>query len=98
MTVGPDGDVLSVTVTESRFRPEDVAILLESRRMDEEPRGSHGHLLSEATDPKNRTRFKVPPPVTDFAAAQLNSEQKKYSKAWPDADMDSLLWSVELEE
>lgn len=89
---------MSVTVTESRFRHADVAILLESRRADAEPRGAHGFLMSEATDPKNRGRFKVGLPTTDFAQAALNIAQKKYAKAWPDAEPDELLWSVELED
>lgn len=96
VTVDAHGEVVSLTVTEPRFSPRDVHVLLESRRLDAVPRGSHGFPLTEATDPNVRGRVRIPPPTVDFIQRDLNREQAAYSKAWPDADMDSLLWSAEV--
>lgn len=60
------------------------------------PRGRHGLLLSEATDPKNRGKFKVPLPITDFAQKALDDFQDRYKREYPDADTNSLRWLVEL--
>lgn len=91
--------MVSVTVTEPRFRPQDVSILLASRRMDTEPRGRHGLPLAVATDPANQGRFVVPQPTLDFAQKTLDKAQDAYKKKWGDqADMDALLWRVILEE
>lgn len=84
-----------MSVEEPRFTAEDKAVLLASRRMEREPRGSHGFLMAEATDPANAYKFRVGDPVTDHAAAALSKAQKAYQKSWPDADVDSLLWAVE---
>ncbi|GAA4762653.1 hypothetical protein [Microbacterium gilvum] len=96
MTVDGTGAVLSVTVSQSRFRPGDVELLLESRRAEREPRGSHGHPLTLATDPTTRGRWVVPAPTEDYAQTALNRAQKDYREKYPDFDMDSYLWSVEL--
>lgn len=85
--------IRTVTVQEPEFSRDDVATLLASRRRDALPRGSHGHLLSEATDPKNKWHTSLP--TTDFAAKELNAAQERYSKTYPDADMSSLLWGVQ---
>jgi hypothetical protein len=53
--------------------------------------------MDEATDPANAERFTVELPTTDFAQRALNRAQDAYKKAWPDADMDSLLWRTVLE-
>lgn len=99
MTYSPDGEVLSVTVTEPRFTPEDVAILLASKRADSERRGAHGHLLSEATDERNRGKWRVPLPTADYAAQELHRQQKAYQAQYgKNTDMDALLWRVELED
>lgn len=92
------GRVVSVATSEPRFTRDEVALLLASRRVEQEPRGSHGHLLSQATDPKSRGRWKAQLPTVDFAARELNAAQDAYRKQYPDADMDSLLWAVELRE
>ena len=98
VTVDAQGVVLSVTVSEPRFTPADKAALLLSRRADHEPRGRHGLPLSVAMDPNNQFAFDVPAPSTDWAQATLNAAQDRFHTAWPDADMDSLLWSVRLRE
>lgn len=96
MTVGPDGELLSVSVTQSRFTRGEVALLLASRRKDSEPRSSTGLLLSEATDPKNVGRFKVPEPITDLAAMAIHQAQEARRKKLGDAaGMEYLLWRVE---
>lgn len=85
MTLGPSGEVLSVSVTEPRFTHRERALLLASKRADSAPRGSHGLLLSDATDPRNQFKFKVPPPITDHAQAALSKAQADYEKTHPGA-------------
>lgn len=97
MTVDADGNVLSVSVVEPRFRPDDVAVLLASRRVEAEPVGDHGLPLSVATDPANQYAFSVGLPTKDFAAAKLHEAREAYRKQYPNADMGSLLWRVEIE-
>ena len=99
MTVDAAGEVLSVTVTEPRFTPADVDILLASRRKEAEPRGEHGFTYAEATDPKNQGRFKVALPVRDFAQEALDAEREKYRKTYgDDYHRYAFLWRVELIE
>lgn len=93
VTVGPDGEVLSVTVSEPRFTRAEKNALLASRRAERAPRGSHGLLLSEATDPGNQFAFKVPPPITDHAQVALSKAQEAYEKQHPGAV--GKLWRVE---
>lgn len=94
----PDGEVVSIAVTESRFSREDVALLLASRRLERAPRGRHGHLLSEATDPKNQFAWKASKPIRDFAQAAIDKAQSTYARTHKGADdIDSLLWGVSLE-
>lgn len=95
VTFDPDGDVLSVTVSEPRFTPGEKALLLASRRAERDPRGEHGFLLSEAADPANQFAFHVPPPSRDWAQVKLNEAQAAYQKRFPDTDLGSLLWRVE---
>lgn len=86
--------MVSVTVTESRFTPFEKALLLASRRADNVPRGSHGILVSDATDPKIQDQW-VAEPVTDFAQKALNAEMEKWRNMYGDAvDMDAMLWRV----
>lgn len=96
MTLDREGEVLSVSATESRFTPREVALLLASRRADSVPRGGHGVKLSEATDPANRDAFTVPLPTTDFAAKALRRSQDAYEKRWGKEAMDDTLWRVEM--
>lgn len=98
MTIGADGEVLSVSATESRFTPREVACLLASRRAENAPRGSHGLLLSEATDPANKDTFTVPLPITDFAAKALRREQEAYEKRWGKDSMHDTLWRVQMRD
>lgn len=86
---------MSVTTTEPRFTPEEKFLLLASRRAESVPRGSHGILLSEATDPANERAFSVPLPVMDFAERALNSAKERYKNDYPTADMSALHWRVE---
>lgn len=83
-------------VPEPRFTRREVDLLLESRRLEREPRGSHGFRLSEATDPKNRGKWVVPPPVTDYAEAVVAVAKAARRKQYPDEDQSALLWRVEL--
>lgn len=94
MTVDGDGNVLSVAVSEPRFTPHEKALLLASRRVEDEPRGSHGILISEATDPKLQDQW-VTEPVTDFAQRLLNSDQERWREQYGDVlDMSAILWRL----
>lgn len=95
VTLDAGGNVLTVSATQSRFTRREVALLLASRRAEAAPRGSHGFLLSEATDPANKDAFTVPLPTTDFAERALVRERKKYAKQWGDESLDATLWRVE---
>lgn len=87
----------SVTVREPEYSEADLLAILASRREDQRPRGSHGRLLSEATDPANQYRYVVPLPTKDFAESALSKARAAYRKQYGDeAEMDSLLWTVEL--
>lgn len=89
--------MLTVAVTEPRFTAWERDLLLASRRADNAPRGRHGHLISEATDPATQGRWTVDLPTRDFAQEAIDREQTAYRKRWgDDADMDSLLWRVTL--
>lgn len=95
VTYDQDGQIVSVTVTEPRFTPAEKAALLMARRAAMAPRGRHGHLIAEATDEKNQFAYSVRPPTRDWAQVKLNQAQEEYRKRFPDADLDSLLWTVE---
>lgn len=88
---------------EPEFTPDEVAVLLASRRADNAPRGQHGVLLSEAVDPANDPssrkatgRFVVDPPSVDFAALALQRAKDGWKKNYPEDDRP-LLWPVRLE-
>lgn len=85
-----------MSVAEPRFTRREVDLLLESRRLEREPRGSHGFRLSEATDPANRGKWAVPPPVTDYAEQLLIKAKKVRRDSMPDEDQSALLWRVQL--
>ena len=95
VTYSPEGVVLSVTVTEPRFTVDEKARLLASRRSEAAPRGPHGRLIAEVTDPDNQFAYSVPPPVTDWAQKKLNEEQERYKKKYPNVDTTALLWRLE---
>lgn len=90
--------MLSVAVTESRFTPREVALLLASRREENAPRSSTGIKLSDATDAANKDAFSVPLPITDFAAKALRKEQDAYEKRWGKEAMHDLLWRVQMND
>lgn len=93
VTVNADGDVVSVSVAEPRFTPKERALLLLSRRNANAPRGRHGHLISDATNPDLRGEWQIDTPTRDFVQEKINKEQAAYRKKWGEsADMDSLLW------
>lgn len=99
MTLDALGAVVSVTVTESRFSPDDKALLLAARRARDVPRDSNGVLLADAIDPANQFRFEVPPPTTNFAKKALDDAQSAWEKEYGDrAGMGSLLWNVKLKD
>jgi len=93
----------AVTVRESEYGERDRALILADWEREHEPRGSHGVLVSEATDPKFNPyspdaegQF-VAEPIVDFAQAAIDralEARRKLIKAdedWP------LLWPVHLE-
>ena len=84
-----------MTVREPEFSAWDLAVLLADRHDERLPRGRHGLLLAEATNPENKDAFEVDLPTTDFAQLALDRAQERYRKAWPGAEMGSLLWRVE---
>lgn len=87
----------SVTVSEPRFTPDEVELLLSSRRDENRPRGAHGYTIAEATDPKNRGRFHVSDPLRDYAQQAVDQAREKYRKTWgEDAEMGSLYFRAEL--
>jgi len=94
-----DGDgllVRQVTVRESEFTPKEMALLIASRRVEADT-GSHGVLMSEATDPANRGKFVInDAPRVDFAKLALRQKQDAYYTQYPDAkaDQPAHIWYV----
>lgn len=70
-------------------------MLLDSLADDRRPRNKLGIAISEATDPELQYDWEAGLPTTDFAAKKLAEAKTAYEKAYPDADMSSLLWRVE---
>lgn len=87
----------AVTTREPEFGDADRIALHAARDEQHAPRGRHGILLSDATDPAKQYRWKVPLPTLDFAQAELDKTKARYLKAYPDVDADALLWRVELD-
>lgn len=94
MTLNADGDVVSVTVTESRFTPMDVDILLGSRRLDAS-RNEHGIPYAEAMDDANQHKFKAVGPRMDWSAEAIRRAKARYDDANKHTDTSSVRWSVE---
>ena len=84
-----------MTVREPEYNDHDRALIAASYAADQAPRGRHGLLLSEATDPAHQHDWEVRMPRRDYAQQALDREQAAYLKKWGDADMDSLLWRVQ---
>ena len=90
----------SVTEREPEWSRSDVESLIafmQTKRV-----GSHGFPMDVATsplgDPSNPEReweWHVPLPSVDYPSQELAKARKKYSDAYPDADMSALLWRVE---
>jgi hypothetical protein len=95
VTYGPDGDVLSVTVHEPRFTPEERALLLVARRRALAPRNEFGWLISEATDPKNFGRFRVGVPTTDLVAKAVGEAADAWKARNGDDSLKYLRWGAE---
>ena len=90
---------MSVSVSEPRFRPGDVDVLLASRRQELAPRNSHGVLMAEATDPKHQYDWVVDTPIRDHAALAVERASEAYRKLYgDDAHMSSLIFPVRLRE
>jgi hypothetical protein len=99
-----DGRLIrSVTVREAEFSPEDVALLIASRRSERVKRSPTGYTIAEATDPENADAFYVrrnekgvPLPKRDYSMIPLLRAQDDYYKQFPDAKGDSsYVWTVE---
>lgn len=99
VTYDAAGDVVSVTVTEPRFSPREVDLLIESRRQEKAPRGPHGHLLSTATDPDVQRRINVPLPRIDYVQrALLKAQERHRAEYGENADYSGELWRVEVSD
>ena len=96
------GKLIGCTVyREPEYTPGDVE-LLTAVLAYQQSLGSHGHPLDEATsrlaDPSSREStygYRVPLPTIDYAQQALTRAKKEYADAYPDADLDALLWRVE---
>lgn len=96
VTIDGDGNVVSVSKSESRFSRHEVALLLASRRAEREQRGSHGWPMSVATDPANQGKFFVGPPTLDFAAKAEIKARELAEKEYKDKEpMGALMFRVE---
>lgn len=89
-----------MTTTEAEFSDADRAAYLASYDAERAPRGSHGVLISRATDPQMNPylagaagRF-VAEPVIDFAQEAIDKGIKARSKAVDPKDDWPLLWRV----
>lgn len=66
-----------------------------SFREEHEPRGDHGHLISEAIDKDNASKWRVKyPPAVDYVKVALSKAQAAFKEEFKDVDMDTRLWSV----
>jgi hypothetical protein len=87
-------------VREPEFTPEDVALLIASRREENIPRNEYGIPMSEATDPRNNpydpraTGWFEPIPYADFAKASVETAAEARRRAIPEGDWP-LTWVVE---
>jgi hypothetical protein len=90
--------VRSVTVSEPRWLPDDLAVALAARRAAREPRNGQGVPISQATDPALADRWHVPLPKRDNSLAKLRRTQEDRRKRYPDEDPSALLWRVQLKD
>lgn len=79
--------VRAITVRESEYSHLDRRWLSDLLEQEQAERGSHGWLMSEATDPANQGKFFVGPPTVDFAAkAEIEGREemeKMYKGKFP---------------
>jgi len=90
--------VRSVSIPESEWSPEDVALLVSSRIAEREL-GPHGIPMSEAMDPANQWAFTGPDnPVVDFAEKnkrdRMDAYYKKYDKKDNPVNRNGHVWTV----
>lgn len=71
-------------------------VLIQARRQAMAPRGSHGWLMSEATDPKNIGRFRASEPITDLVAKTIGEAEESWRKKHGDDSTRYLIFSAEL--
>jgi hypothetical protein len=81
-----------VSWTETRWTPEEVALLLASRR---ENIGPHGVPMEEALDPDNEGRFAVKA-ERDYAQRAVNTVKAEYETKYKHDDPGSLMFRAEL--
>jgi hypothetical protein len=86
-----------VTRRESEFDAEQVALLLASHEIESAPRGSHGRLMAEATDPAHQFGYKVRT-FTDWAERAIGDHEELLNKQYPDANKHGRIFSVELND
>ena len=84
----------SVSWQESPWNPQQVSLLLASRR---ENIGPHGVPMDQAMDENNRDKFGVK--VTrDYAQMAVNKVRKDFEKRYPHDDLSALSYRAELAE
>jgi len=82
----------SVSVTESEWTPNEVALLLASRR-HEKSFGSHGIPMAEATDPDNQFAFTTGK-VMDWAERTRLDAIDAHKKEHPKQNTNGLMFPV----
>lgn len=86
-----------MTVRQSEWDDTERAIILESRRVQFAPRGTHGHLLEDAMNPELEDSWRSHT-RRDYARTQLEKDQKTYFAAYPEAKKDpAIVWGLELD-
>ena len=98
VTYSPTGEVLSVTVSEARFTVAEKMLLIEARRRARAPRGEHGWLMSDATDPKNAGRIEVGLPYTDLVAQAIGEAAEAWEKDNGEGSSRYLIFNAELKD
>lgn len=93
-----DGDrlVRQVTVREPEFTPDEVNLLVASRRV-EAGMGSHGVPMAEATDPKYAGKWRInEEPRVDYVSLAIAKNRDTHYTQYPRAkdDARSHIWYV----
>lgn len=84
-----------MTVQEPRFTAVEKVLLLQARRLAKAPRGPHGWLMSEATDPANAGRFRATEPTTDLVAQAIGRAVESWETKYGEGSAKYLLWGAE---